>query len=76
MLNLFSSIAIEESKNFSFFYLIQVLHILTENLQSPGTISFGVPGNRPVKISPKSVRYENINLNIIQLPNLEQFFAC
>ena len=28
---------------------IQVLHILTENLQSPGTINFSVPGNQPAK---------------------------
>ena len=28
---------------------IQVIHILTENLQSPGTINFSVPGNQPAK---------------------------
>ena len=33
-----------------FFLLIQVLHILTENLQSPSTITFGVTGNQPAKI--------------------------
>ena len=32
------------------FFLIQVLHILTENLQPPGTITFGVTGNQPAKI--------------------------
>ena len=32
-----------------FFLFIQVLHILTENLQSPGTITFGVTGNQPAK---------------------------
>ena len=29
--------------------IIQVLHILTEKLQSLGTISFSVPGNQPEK---------------------------
>ena len=35
------------------FFFIQVLHILTGNLQSPGTISFSVPGNQPAKICSK-----------------------
>ena len=40
---------------FSFFcfLFIQVLHILTENLQSPGNISFSVPGNQPAGICSK-----------------------
>ena len=33
---------------------IQVLHILTKNSQSSGTISFDVPGNLPTKIYPKN----------------------
>ena len=32
---------------------IQLLHILTKALQSPATISFGVPGNQPAKMCPK-----------------------
>ena len=36
-----------------FFLFIQVLHILTENLKSPGTIYFGVAGNQPAKIYSK-----------------------
>ena len=39
--------------SFFFFFFIQVLHILTKDLQSPGTTSFSVPGNQPAKISPK-----------------------
>ena len=35
-------------------FFIQVLHILTKNLQSPGTVSFTVPGNQPAKICPKA----------------------
>ena len=34
-------------------FFIQVLHILTKNVKSPGTISFSVPGNEPAKIYPK-----------------------
>ena len=33
--------------------IFQILHILTKNLQSPGFISFGMPGNQPIKICPK-----------------------
>ena len=34
-------------------FFIQVLHILTKNLQLPDTISFSVPGNQPAKTYPK-----------------------
>ena len=37
------------SSSSSVFFIIQVLHILTENLQSPGAVSFSVPGNQPAK---------------------------
>ena len=30
-------------------FFIQVLHILTKHLQSPGTITFVVPGNKSKK---------------------------
>ena len=36
----------------SFPFFIQVLYILTENLQSPGTTSFSVTPNQPTKICP------------------------
>ena len=42
-----------KSKNFGAFFLMQVLHTLTKNLQSPGIISFGVPGNKSAKIFPQ-----------------------
>ena len=48
-------------------------HILTKKLQSPGTISFGVPGNQPAKICPKvTIRYRNINFEYCSLQELEQ----
>ena len=46
---------------------IQALHMLTENVQSLSTISFGVPGINQQKLAPKSIRNKNINMNIIQL---------
>ena len=36
-----------------FYFFIQVLHVFIKNLQSSGTMSFGVPGNQLVKVCPK-----------------------
>ena len=36
-----------------FDFFIQVIHILTKHLQSPGTISYILPGNELGKRSPK-----------------------
>ena len=45
----------EDGTTINFFLLTQVLHILTKkNVQSPGSISFDVPGNQPAKICPKA----------------------
>ena len=38
---------------FSIIIIIHVLHILAENLQSPGTIFYSVSGNQPAKICSK-----------------------
>ena len=34
-------------------HITQILHILTNNLHSPGNISFSVSKNQPAKICPK-----------------------
>ena len=39
--------------NYQFDFFMQVLHILTKNLQPPGTLFFSVPGNQPAKLCPK-----------------------
>ena len=44
------------------FFLIQVLHILTKNVQSPDTISFGVPGTNQQESAQKPIRYRNVKL--------------
>ena len=46
-----SKVFLSLSLSLSFF--IQLLHILTENLQSPGTISLEVSRNQPAKICSK-----------------------
>ena len=44
------------------FFLIQVLHMLTKNIQSPDTISFGVPGTNQQESAQKPIRYRNVKL--------------
>ena len=58
-----------------FFVFIQVLPILTKNLHSPGTMSFGVPWNQHAKICPKVIRCRIINFSYCSLQEIEQIFA-
>ena len=62
-------------KKYNDFFFIQMLHTYTENLQSPGSISFGMLGNQSAEICSKSIRYRNTILRVIQLKELEQSFA-
>ena len=58
-----------------FYLFIQVLRILTKNVQSPGTISFRVSGNQPAKICQKSIRYGNINFEYYSIERLRANFC-
>ena len=58
-----------------FYFFIQVLRILTKNVQSPGTISFRVSGNQPAKICQKSIRYGNINFEYYSIERLRANFC-
>ena len=58
-----------------FFIIIQVLHILTTNLQSPNIISFGAPKNQPAKIFPKVIGDRNFTFEYYSLEDLEEVFS-
>ena len=62
-------------KKYNDFFFIQMLHTYTENLQSPGSISFGMLGNQSAEICSKVNQIQEYNFESYSIKRIRAKFC-